>query len=177
MKIYKSLYENSMHDVETPDITYKKKNLIFHDPNEDYLEAVNSIIITDLNGNWRNYLNLEKDFGGSPRLNNKGKFKESYRIIKEVDCKDKIQKRFESVNNKKSIRYFTNTLDYGFIWRDQKPILVKIMRESDPYSFSKGSCSLLISAKKWDLNPAIKQGRSVEKDRLKSMNVRLEDMY
>ena len=187
MKQYKSIYsENSPFDIKTPDVTYKSKNYIQHDPNKNCLTPVKSIIITDLNENWRYYMNLEKNFGGSPRLDAKNKFKEDgynsqeLKLYQEIsDFENKIQKRFESVNNKRSIRYFSNGRNEGFIWKDCRPILVGVYSEGyteNPYYFSKFNSALVISAKKFDVLSDVKFGKDFEIKRLKSMNQRLDDL-
>lgn len=184
--MYKRIYENSPHDIQTGEVTYKSKNYIIHDPNKNCLTPVKSIVITDLNENWRFYMNLEKNFGGSPRLDAKNKFKEeSYtsqelKLYQEIgDFTDKIHKRFESVNNKRSIRYFSNGRNEGFIWKDYRPVLVGVYSENytaNPYHFSKFNSSLIISAKKFDVLTDVKNGKDFEIKRLKTMNKRLDDL-
>ena len=184
--MYKRIYENSPHDIETAEVTYKNKNYIQHDPNKNCLTPVKSILITDLNENWRFYMNLEKNFGGSPRLDAKNKFKEEYsdlddsKLYEEIgDFRDKIHKRFESVNNKRSIRYFSNGRNEGFIWKDRRPVLVGVYSENytrNPYHFAKFSSALVISAKKFDVISDVKSGKDFEIKRLKTMNTRLDDL-
>lgn len=189
MKPYKSIYsENSPFDIKTPDVTYKSKKYTPHDPYKNCNTPVKSIIITDLDENWRYYMNLEKNFGGSPRLDAKSKFKEAeyeypsteLKLYQEIgDFENKIQKRFESYNNKRSIRYFSNGRNEGFIWKDCKPVLVGVYAEnytSNPYYFSKFNSALVISAKKFNILPEVKAGKDFEMKRLKTMNQRLDDL-
>jgi hypothetical protein len=183
--MYRRIYENSPYDIGTAEVTYKNKNYIPHDPNKNCLIPVKSIVITDLNENWRFYMNLEKNFGGSPRLDAKNKFKEAeqyedLKLYEEIrDFQNKIHKRFESVNNKRSIRYFSNGRNEGFIWKDYRPILVGVYSENyteNPYYFAKFNSALVISAKKFDVMPEVKNGKDFEIKRLKSMNKRLDDL-
>lgn len=191
--MYRRIYENSPYDIKTAEVTYKNKNYIAHDPNKDCLVPVKSIVITDLNENWHFYMNLEKNFGGSPRLDAKNKFKEAeqyelsktsittdLRLYQEIgDFQNKIHKRFESVNNKRCIRYFSNGRNEGFIWKDYRPILVGVYSQNfteNPYRFDKFNSALVISAKKFDVMPEVKSGKDFEMKRLKSMNKRLDDL-
>jgi hypothetical protein len=69
IKKYKSIYENYEFDSGSDD--RRDKEVIVHNSLDDYEDAVNEIRITDIRYEDEDYLNLNREFGGNPRLSSK----------------------------------------------------------------------------------------------------------
>lgn len=133
-KVYK---ENYNVDIITSDFTKKKINIIEWNPEEDYSEeVVHKIVICDITSDLGMYMNLERSFGGQPRLDKKNEFNECwhnerYKVLPE----EMIQKRFTKKNGYYEVTYFTKNKGYGLIWKDKKVICVELNID-DMYSYN-----------------------------------------
>ncbi|MCX7759237.1 MAG: hypothetical protein N2169_06495 [bacterium] len=100
--------ENYITDIITPEIT--KDKIFKYEYMEDYDQDTISdklfdeIIIYNIDGMVQYVINLDKEYGGLPRLNRKGEFRESKIEI--------IGKRYSIYNNKKSIVYYCKDKAY-----------------------------------------------------------------
>lgn len=129
IKNYKKVYkENYNVDIITSDITKKKINTIEWNPEEDYSEeVVHKIVICDILSDLGMYMNLERDFGGQPRLDKKSEFNECWHDERyKVQPIEMISKRFAKKNGYYEITYFTKNKGYGLIWSNQKVVCVEL---------------------------------------------------
>lgn len=134
-RIYK---ENYGYDILTPDITGKKvERILWEEPEEDCPELVHEIHITDISTDPTEYLNLDRNLGGLPRLDNKGNFTEA--------CST-MNSRFQTKNGVKTMVYYSPDGTGMLRWQDCKPTLIPNVLNG----ISEPACKLIliISAKK-----------------------------
>lgn len=175
INIYKKIYnENYNVDIITSDFTKKKINVIEWNPEEDYSEeVVHKIVVCEIESDLGMYSNLERGFGGQPRLNKKGEFVECSDERYKVSPDEMIQKRFSKKNGYHEITYSVKSKGYGLIWKDKKVICVELnIDDRHAYNNEPEMLNVLhISAKKLkvykdkqdSLKPEIKKLRKMRK--------------
>jgi hypothetical protein len=176
IKNYKKVYnENYNVDIITSDFTKKKTNVIEWNPEEDYSEeVVHKIVICDIDCDLGMYSNLERSFGGQPRLDKKNNFNECWDDSRyKVSPIEMIQKRHSKKNGYHEVTYFVKNKGYGLIWKDGKVICVELNKDDmEAYNNEPEVLDVLhISAKKLkvykdkddSLKPEIKKLRKMRK--------------
>lgn len=150
---YKSIYENYQFDSGSDD--RRDKEIITHNSNEEYEDMVNEIRITDIRYEDEDYLNLNREFGGNPRLSSKSG---SFSAFAENQHNQSlgVNRRTSTVNGKTEVIYTPKNPTCLLKWKNGKIECCQWEAVGDPQSrndrFNNKYKVLVISAKSLKLS-------------------------